>query len=81
MPGARRAPTTPRGIGGSVAGQLAPHRGMCAWARPQDNTEGTETKRRVRKAVAPSPCQLGGMQPGPGTSSYEYTTIDEQGTG
>ena len=60
-----------------MAGQLAPHRRMCAWVRPLDNNEGTETKWRVRWAVAPSPCPLGGMQPRPGTPSYEYTTINE----
>ena len=60
---------------------LVPHRGMSAWARPLDNNEGTETKRRIRRATDPSPCPLGGMQPRPGTPSYEDTTIVELGTG
>ena len=44
-----------------MAGQLAPHQGMRTKARPLDNNEGTETKRRVRRATAPSPCLLRGM--------------------
>ena len=64
-----------------MPGPLVPHRGMSAWARPLDNNEGTETKGRVRRAAAPSPYPLGGMQPRPGTPSYEDTTIHEQGTG
>ena len=63
-----------------MAGPLVPHRGISAWARPLDNNEGTETKRRVRRAAAPSAYPLGGMLPRPGTPSYEDTTIDEQGT-
>ena len=44
-------------------------------------TRRVPTKRGVRRATAPCPRPLGGMQPRPETPLYEYIKNNEQGTG
>ena len=61
-----------------MAGQLTPHTGMCAWARPLNTKKGAKTERGVYLAVAPSPYPLEGMHPRPQTPSSEIIQKSEQ---